>query len=260
MNYEFHPLAGIFPLIDGKPYAELMADVMKHGVREPVWLYEGKILDGRNRYRAAKTMGVEIQFRDYVGADPVAFVISLNLHRRHLNEAQRAAVAAKLANLRVGGDHSANLPNGVSQAKAAEMLNVSTRSVTAAARVIHQGAAELVTALESGDVSISAAAAVACMTPEEQKTVALGGATAIKAAAKTVRDEPQKRQAMGKPAKGPKADAIRAELDEARERGVSMLSTYARLLLKAIEAQSDFTEEERGLLEQINCAIASQLQ
>ena len=57
MHYEFHPLAGIFPLIEGKPYEDLMADILKHGVREPVWIYEGKILDGRNRYRAAVAMG-----------------------------------------------------------------------------------------------------------------------------------------------------------------------------------------------------------
>lgn len=72
-------------------------------------------------------------------------------------------MAAKLANMKVGGDrvseHSANLPNGsqVSQADAAQMLNVSTRSVTAAAKVLHSGDDELVQAVERGEVAVSAA-------------------------------------------------------------------------------------------------------
>ena len=124
MKYEFHPLANIFPLIEGQAYQDLMADVMKYGVREPIWLYEGKVLDGRNRLRAAEAMGATYDTRVYEGDDPAGFVISLNLHRRHLTESQRAAVAAKLANIQHGGDRrsdqAANLPvEGVSQAQAA---------------------------------------------------------------------------------------------------------------------------------------------
>jgi ParB-like chromosome segregation protein Spo0J len=98
-TYEYHPLANVFPLIDGKPYEDLMADILKNGVREAIWLYEGKILDGRNRYRAAKAMKVEAEFRDYLGDDAMAFVISLNIHRRHLSESQRAMAAAKFVNM-----------------------------------------------------------------------------------------------------------------------------------------------------------------
>lgn len=123
-----------------------MIHVMRHGVREPVWLFEGKILDGRNRYRAASAMGVQFETRQYEGTDAVGFVISLNLYRRHLTESQRAAVAAKLANMVVGGKaaNSANLQNSVSQADAAKLLNVSTRSVAAAAKVIHAGSEDLI--------------------------------------------------------------------------------------------------------------------
>lgn len=92
-------------------------------------------------------------------ADAVGFVISLNLHRRHLTESQRATVAAKLANMAQGErtdiEPSANLQK-VSQADAAKLLNVSTRSVAAAAKVIHDGDEDLVHAVERGEVAVSA--------------------------------------------------------------------------------------------------------
>ncbi len=162
MDYEYHQIANIFPLIEGQAYQDLMADVLKHGVREPVWLYEGQILDGRNRYRAATAMGVECPVREYDGDEPVQFVVSLNLHRRHLSESQRGMVAAKLETLKHGGDRGqdANLHVALSRSDAAEMLNVSVRTVASAAKVRDEAPLELVQAVESGAVSASLAAKV----------------------------------------------------------------------------------------------------
>ena len=98
----FHPLADLFPLLEGADFDELVADVRAHGVREPIWIYEEKILDGRNRHRAAAVAGVACPTRPYEGDDPVGFVVSQNLKRRHLSESQRAMVAAKLATLGTG--------------------------------------------------------------------------------------------------------------------------------------------------------------
>lgn len=190
----FHPLANIFPLIEGHAYNELRADVLANGVREPIWLYQGQILDGRNRYRAASSQGVEFEVREYEGDDPVSFVVSLNLHRRHLTESQRAAVAAKLANIEpgqfVGNQHvpSANLRTpAVSQADAAKLLNVSTRSVTSAKKVIEEAAPELVQAMDEGRASVSAAASLLALPREEQAAVARGEKKEIQKAAKATR-------------------------------------------------------------------------
>src|SRR5499426_4424118 len=102
--------------------------------------------------------GVEPTFTVYTGDDPVAYVVSLNLRRRHLSESQRAMVAAKLATLKLGDNqHSEGLPIG----RSSELLNVGERTVARAREVQEHGAAELRLAVERGNVSVSAAADIA---------------------------------------------------------------------------------------------------
>jgi hypothetical protein len=94
---EFHPLAEMFPLMQGAEFDELVQDIKKHGLQEPITRYEDKILDGRNRYRACKKAGVEItQFETYIGSDPTGYVISKNLFRRHLKRDQVRDLIGKL--------------------------------------------------------------------------------------------------------------------------------------------------------------------
>ena len=95
----WHDYASLFPLMDDAAFRDLVEDVREHGVREPIVMFEGKILDGRNRYLAARDCGREYPVIEFTGGDALAYVVSLNLKRRHLTDSQRAMVAAKLAKL-----------------------------------------------------------------------------------------------------------------------------------------------------------------
>jgi ParB-like chromosome segregation protein Spo0J len=91
-----HPIADVWPMMDEAKLAELADDIRKNGQLVPVWLYEGKILDGRNRWAACKIAGVEPKTKEYTGDEPTAFAVSLNDRRRHMNKGALAAVAAEL--------------------------------------------------------------------------------------------------------------------------------------------------------------------
>ena len=94
---EFHPLSNVFPMLDEAELGDLANDIKVNGLLMPVVVHEGKILDGRNRYLACKLAGVAPRFEDWDGeGDPLEYVLSLNLQRRHLTTGQRAMVATKV--------------------------------------------------------------------------------------------------------------------------------------------------------------------
>lgn len=167
MTVAAHPIASLFPIMDGPELAELAADIREHGQHEPVILHrDGTILDGRNRWRACEIAGVEPVCETYTGDNPLALVISLNLKRRHLTESQRAMVAAKIANLSEGRPKTGAIAP-VSQSDAADLLSVSRDSVKRAATVQREGSANIVDAVERGEVAVSAAAKAVTVAPKE---------------------------------------------------------------------------------------------
>jgi ParB-like chromosome segregation protein Spo0J len=88
----FHEYAEFFPLIEGDEFTELVEDVRENGLLEPIVLFDGKILDGRNRYRACTDAGVEPRYTEYAGDEPATYVISKNIHRRHLTKTQQSVI------------------------------------------------------------------------------------------------------------------------------------------------------------------------
>jgi N6-adenosine-specific RNA methylase IME4 len=94
----YHEVANIFPLMLRDDFDTLKADIAVHGQREPIWLHtDGSIIDGRNRHRACVELGITPIFRTWSGEGSlVNFVVSLNLHRRHLDTGQRAMIGLKV--------------------------------------------------------------------------------------------------------------------------------------------------------------------
>ena len=92
---DFHELANLFPMIPKEELEQLTDDLRTNGLIEPITIYEGKILDGRNRFVACQMAQIEPEFVPYTGNNPLTFVISKNIQRRHLTSSQRAALAAQ---------------------------------------------------------------------------------------------------------------------------------------------------------------------
>jgi ParB-like chromosome segregation protein Spo0J len=173
----FHPVAGLFPMLEADDFAALVEDIRLHGVREPIVRHrDGRVLDGRNRLLACRQLGVPCPERSFEGddSDVLSFVVSMNLHRRHLDASQRAMIAGELANLGEGRPPKSRQICPVSQSQAAGLLSVSSRSVRDAVKVRREGVPELVRAVKQGRLSVSRAAAATKRTPEQQRRIAAG--------------------------------------------------------------------------------------
>lgn len=173
--YRIHEVADIFPPMSPEEYQALKADIQKDGQREPIWLHEGAIIDGKNRDRACRELGIPLRVRNWDGKGSLtAFVVSLNLHRRHLNPSQKAFVGERTIAMfeKEAGDRqraglkqgdkapvSAKLrerDKGKAAEKAAKSVGVSPRYVEHAKK-IRAKAPELAKKVVAGKMSISQA-------------------------------------------------------------------------------------------------------
>lgn len=179
-NMDIHPAAELFPLMQGQEFDDLVADIAEHGQREPVVMTpDGQLLDGRNRWRACAEAGVTPITRVET-SEPWAYVISTNVHRRHLSESQRAMIGAKIAvrgkgyagHSRVNGQLT-DYPQPPTRTEAAQLLNVAESSIGRARQVIRDGTQGLQKLVEQGDVPVYTAARVAReFEPEQQEEFA----------------------------------------------------------------------------------------
>ncbi len=168
----FHEVANIFPLMGDAELDALAVDITSNRLREPIWRHrDGRIVDGRNRWLACAKAGVECHSHEYPGDDAslVAFVLSQNLHRRHLTESQRSMVAGRIATRSVGNPSMQPIDQiGVSNAQAADMLKVSYANVSRARRAIRAAEPEVIDAVDKGQLSVSAALNISRHKPEKQ--------------------------------------------------------------------------------------------
>lgn len=139
-EYEQHPIAlALMPGgMDDNEFDAFCADIEERGIIMPVTLYEGKVLDGWHRYRAAKRTGSAPKFMKYEGADPAGYIASVNVHRRKLSSLQRALVGARLHR-----DH------GLTQREACKKLGISNEVITLVLKTMDSGNTPLIKKIES---------------------------------------------------------------------------------------------------------------
>ncbi len=184
-EYTISAEANLFPEASPEEYQDIFASIEEIGQQEAIGVKDGQIIDGRNRYRACRELGVEPRFTELdADVDPLKYVLAKNLARRHLDASQRAVIAYKLSAwskpggdrrseaYREGVDQSAILPDGFTQEQSAKLLAVSPRSVRQAGKVISEdspAAPALRQAVEQGEVKVGDAAKVVGQSVEVQE-------------------------------------------------------------------------------------------
>jgi ParB-like chromosome segregation protein Spo0J len=180
----FHEAANIFPLDDDN-IISLADDIRENGQQVAIELLDGKVLDGRRRWLACKMAGKKPLTKTVEVADPIAYVLSLNLHRRHLSPTQLSMVGARARDLydaqakerqkrKPAGVVPANLPEQRADARDAvgAAVGVSGKSIDAATTVLNRGTQKLVAAVDADKLAVSTAARAVSFTPAEQDALA----------------------------------------------------------------------------------------
>ena len=190
----FHEAAALFELLTGEEYEGLVEDIREHGLRETIKLFEGKILDGRNRYRACLQAGIEPRFEAIETDNPRNYVVSLNLHRRHLDKSQLAMIGARIrpdydrkAKERMtagGGDKKSyaaksgaeQVPHPIEEGRARDLaaaaVGVSGPLVDHATKVLAKGDPLLIAAVDQGRMNVKKAAGLTSQPVETQRALA----------------------------------------------------------------------------------------
>jgi hypothetical protein len=136
-EYPIHPAAEVLPMLSDAEHTKLSRDIRRRGLLNPILIYHGEILDGRNRLKACKEVGVKPRFQvvdfdlDEHGITPLEYVVSQNLRRRHLSASQQAwsaAVALPLWTKTSRAISNANLRRGAKRPAATKMRARGLRS------------------------------------------------------------------------------------------------------------------------------------
>jgi len=175
---KIHQFAAEFPLMEGDEY-EQFKDRMRRGQQSPVIMLNGELLDGRNRLKACRELGIKTMAVEYRGEKTDEQLITdLNIHRRHLTASQRAAYGLRLLPLhekeakerkKAGvADHSEIIRSGRAVDLAGAQVGVSGRYVEAANKIA-QSSPELLPKLISGELTV----------PEAKKQIRTPKATPV---------------------------------------------------------------------------------
>jgi ParB-like chromosome segregation protein Spo0J len=151
-----HPAADVFPMMSGPELMTLGADIARNGQQHSIKLWNGLIVDGRNRYEACRAAGVppaveDIDFKSE--GECIRYIMSENIHRRHLTDEQRDLIGARLVTMQANGDRGDPQNAGrVGVAAAAAMVH-STPARIERARTIERADPKLADKVIRGEMS-----------------------------------------------------------------------------------------------------------
>lgn len=171
MDREFHFLSNLFPLDNGEKFTGLVDDIRQNGLQHPIVLYEGKILDGRSRYKACALLNLEPQTVDFesleTGEEPLQWLIKQNTADRDLKKPQLATVGLAMLNMRAGGIYAKEL-DSAAVAEVKEVAGIVDVGWTSLERLlgIQKRRPDLITRIRSGELTIAEAARAAGFTQQ----------------------------------------------------------------------------------------------
>lgn len=172
MPHEFHEFSLMFPLLSGQELDDLVADIAANGQREPIVMLDDKILDGRNRYLACQKLHIKPRLRNLtcIDGDPLNFVWSANVARRHLSQSAIALAAAARAKFKVGvigrgrgkmGPQATSNENGylppILIGEAAKLAECSRDTIKRAKTILDYGTDTEKAAIQTGKMKIKTA-------------------------------------------------------------------------------------------------------
>lgn len=172
MKYTQHPLSSAFPAMTDSEFQELKDSIEVNGVLNAITIYQGMVIDGWHRYKAANELGVdcpETELDEWI--DPKDFVLAQNKNRRHITVAQLA-----IATTQVYEWHPATRPNkdagtaplSKTNAELANISGASERSIQQAKAVLRDASPEVQEAVKSGKIGLEKAQKLSKLPKDQQ--------------------------------------------------------------------------------------------
>lgn len=276
-NYDHpvHPAAEAFPLNTASDeFRALKDDISENGQREPIVLdKEGKLLDGRHRLEACKQLGLT-PLTEVYERDAVAYVLSTNLHRRHLNPEQRVAAAAMIANLQ-RGQSKTSVDDATTQDEAAKRFGVSSRAIRIAKGAADKAGNDVLHLMRDGKITGRGAERLAALdakkrnafllrfkeAPDEaalksaRKDVEAAYKPIAEAAAETKRDERLNRRRAELEKDGytvvKSSDEDRSSWDARWSEAIKLLTSLGGIDFRAVLRESPLSVQQRQELDGI---------
>ena len=140
--YPISPLARAFPPLPPERYARLLDSIRARGLRTPIVVWRGEIIDGAHRLQACMEAGVEPRY-DFLEdhEDPYEYLADVNMPFRDMTQNEKALTAHLMSQYSAPGRPRSPEENYVklrsfTQGEAARLVGVSLRLVSGASRVL----------------------------------------------------------------------------------------------------------------------------